>query len=348
MNIYSTSSKKSETYKVEIKGSPLWECALGIAAITNTSLLDSLERPLSYWNELKQSLSENLLLELEFVEKNNTWKALLQLLHESDFSSIGEFKDFIKHLSPKQLKYICIPFTGHDNQKLREKASQWDEEAILQLIELSQENAFFPAYIQFICHADSALLKQHLTDLIEAWFIEVIEPEIELINTILKTDISNKQSLQEKMHPEEFVEWATSGINYVPEPSVFKVLLIPHYIYRPWNLTADIEGCKVFYYPVSNESLSPSDKLMPSNFLVLKYKALGDEVRLKIIKILSGNNASLQEITDRLELGKSTIHHHLKILRSAQLVRIQDSKYALNSGAVKALTTDLELYLENK
>lgn len=38
---------------------------------------------------------------------------------------------------------------------------------------------------------------------------------------------------------------------------------------------------------------------------------------------------TLQEITERLQLGKSTVHHHLKLLRSAKLVDIHDGKYVL-------------------
>ena len=34
--------------------------------------------------------------------------------------------------------------------------------------------------------------------------------------------------MNKKMKPEEFVEWATGGVHYMPEPSVHHVLLIPN------------------------------------------------------------------------------------------------------------------------
>ena len=126
------------------------------------------------------------------------------------------------------------------------------------------------------------------------WFNEVISPELERITQILQTDYESKMKMKEKMSPEELVQWATGGINYLPEPSVYKVLLIPQYVYRPWTIEADIENTKVFYYPVANESLSPNDKYMPNIFLVLKHKALGDEIRLRIVKLLSKRDYSLQ------------------------------------------------------
>ena len=47
-----------------------------------------------------------------------------------------------------------------------------------------------------------------------------------------------------------------------------------------------------------------------------KHKALGDEARLRIVKMLFEKERTLQEITERLQLGKSTVHHHLKLLRA--------------------------------
>ena len=55
-----------------------------------------------------------------------------------------------------------------------------------------------------------------------------------------------------------------------------------------------------------------------------KHKALGDEARLRIVKMLFEKERTLQEITERLQLGKSTVHHHLKLLRAAKLVDIHD------------------------
>ncbi len=345
MDILSATSRKRETYKVEIKYAVLWEAALGIAAITNTKLLDSLEKPLDYWYETRAALPEELRAHLEYAEENNTWKALLQLLHEKDFATLEEFRLFIKELPENKLKCICIPFVGDSFQFERESAAKGNSEAINKLKEQTKDNPFFPDYITFICHAEVNYLKNHLIEVITGWYENVIKPNQDQLHKILQTDAEKKQKMKEKMESEAFVEWATAGVSYPPEPSVNKVLLIPHYIYRPWNIVADIENTKVFYYPVSNASVSPEDKYLPSSFLVLKHKALGDEVRLRIVKMLYERDRTLQEITEQLNMGKSTIHHHLKLLRSAQLVTIEDSVYVLKKKAVESLAKELDLYL---
>ncbi|SDK27530.1 ArsR/SmtB family transcription factor [Sediminibacillus albus] len=345
MEFVQTSSRKRETYQILIKYSLLWECALGIAAVTNTPLLSSLERTENDWRKLKQSLSGKMLDHLAEVEKNNTWNALLQLLHHKDFQSLSSFLQYIKDLAPEELKSICLPFLGDDLQDRVEAATKGEVYAIGELKAIVKDHSFFPSYIEFICMAESDYIKNHLVEVMSGWYETVIEPDADKLETILSTDYVSKTKMAKKMHPEEFVTWATGGINYLPEPSIHQVLLIPHFTYRPWNVEADLKGTKVFYYPVANQSLDPTDKDMPDNSLILKYKALGDELRLRMIKMLAEGGLSLQEITERLDMGKSTVHHHLKILKSARLISNKGTKYVLNGAILESLPIELSSYL---
>lgn len=217
--------------------------------------------------------------------------------------------------------------------------------AIHELMELTQEHQFFSTYIRFICDVDVQVLKSHLIAVMTGWYESVIQKEEEEILSILKRDYEAKSEMNKKMKPEEFVEWATGGVHYMPEPSVHHVLLIPQITYRPWNIEADVEDTKVFHYPVANESIHPEDPYEPNYFLVQKHKALGDEARLRIVKMLFEKERTLQEITERLQLGKSTVHHHLKLLRAAKLVDIHDGKYVLRKKAVQSLAKELDAFL---
>lgn len=345
MDILNTTSRQRESYRVQMKYSLLWECALGIAAITNKRLITTLEKTEVEWKRIRESFHKDMLEHLKFVEKHNTWKALLQLLYKQDFVDLSHFIRYVQELSASQLKYICIPYTGMQQQEIRRRAADGEEGAVEQLKEITSNNPFFPAYIEFICKADEQGLKEHLIAVMSGWYETVIEPESEKLISILKVDYETKEKMKGKMTAEEFVEWVTGGISYMPEPSVHDVLLIPQYTYRPWNIEADIEGTKVFHYPVANESIAPNDPYKPNYFLVQKYKALGDEARLRIVKLLFERDRTLQEITDNLDIGKSTIHHHLKILRAAKLVDIQGSKYMLKKKALQSLGKELDLFM---
>ncbi len=347
MDIIQATGRKRETYHVQLEYSLLWECAMGIAAVTNTPLLHTLEKPAEEWKRLKASLSEGMPEQLAFVEKHNTWKALLQLLHQEAFASLPAFLDYIGRLAPEELKSICLPYLGIEHQDPRKRAASGDRKAMQELQKLASGNPFFPAYIAFICKTDPAELKRHLTEVMSGWYGTVIEPEAEQLLAVLIRDSEAKRSMQQRMSPEELVEWATGGVAYSPEPSVRRVLLIPQIVYRPWTVEADIEGTKVFHYPVASDSIHPADKYLPDASLVLKHKALGDEIRLRIVKLLSEEDRSLQDLTDRLNIGKSTIHHHLKLLRAARLVDIRDAKYRLRTKAIDSLGQELADFLQH-
>ncbi|AJH22375.1 hypothetical protein S3E15_00281 [Bacillus mycoides] len=345
MEVFHVTSRKRETYNVQMKYSILFECALGIAAVTHKRLIDTLEKSQSEWEKIRQSLSVEMREHLQFVEENNTWKALLQLLYEGDFQDLSQFIANIDSLSEEDLKYICLPFLGEAYQAKRRLAASGEVSVIHELKELTHDHQFFSTYIEFVCHADVRELKTHLIAVMTGWYDSVVKKEAEEIVSILQRDYEAKNEMNKKMKPEEFVEWATGGVTYMPEPSVHHVLLIPQITYRPWNIEADIEDTKVFHYPVANESIHPEDPYEPSYFLVHKHKALGDEARLRIVKLLFEQERTLQEITERLQLGKSTVHHHLKLLRSAKLVDIQDGKYVLRKKAVQSLAKELDAFL---
>lgn len=68
------------------------------------------------------------------------------------------------------------------------------------------------------------------------------------------------------------------------------------------------------------------------------FKAIGDPVRLDILKLLSEGPKSVGEIVDSFDLAQPTISHHLGILKHAGLVATRKENrsiiYSLNSGCV--------------
>ncbi|WP_174615467.1 ArsR/SmtB family transcription factor [Virgibacillus ihumii] len=339
--------RKREKYTVEIKSSLLWESALGIAAITNKALTSTLDLSEKDQGLIYQSLTKDMKEQLEYVQTHNTWKTLLQILHQKDFEDLASFNKYVKSLSSRELKGIAIPFLGEEAEAFKNELSNGSEKALEELQYLTKDHTFFPTYLEFIHKVPIEKLKAHLIEVMSGWFKAIIEPYKGKLEPILLRDKALKEKMLNNFEPDQFVEWATDGVEYPVEPSVHKVLLIPHYIYRPWNVEADLEGVKVFYYAVANESISGESRLAPNKLLVQRYKALGDETRLKILKIIKENNVTLQALTTELELGKTTVHHHLKILKSARLVSQSSNGYGIVDKAIESLPAELKLYLES-
>jgi len=68
------------------------------------------------------------------------------------------------------------------------------------------------------------------------------------------------------------------------------------------------------------------------------FKAIGDPVRLDILKLLAGGPKSVGEIVNAFELSQPAISHHLGILRRAGLVHTKKENrsviYSLDSCCV--------------
>ncbi len=337
------------TYSIELTCSTLFEAALGIAAVTNPEIHPSLEKPLAYWNELHAALPPHMQRQLSYVQQHNTWKTLLQLLHQQDFADLPAFLSYIAALDPENLRYKALPFLGSSQQANRAKAAGGDGLAAETMIDSCREHKFFPAYIRFICQVDAEELREHLLAVMAGWYQTQIAPHREEIAAMLARDISHKRSMLARLSAEQFIEWATGGIEYPAEPDVTRVLLIPHYIYRPWNVQAAAEGTTIFYYPLADDSLAEDiDVYRPPLSLVQRHKALSDEHRLRLLKLLYEREHTLQELTDKLALSKSTVHHHLSMLRSAQLVTGDGTKYRCKLSSLELMHSDLQHYLQRR
>ncbi|CAG9613821.1 hypothetical protein BACCIP111899_03040 [Bacillus rhizoplanae] len=334
-----------ETYSVQIKHSILFEMGLGIAAYTYYDFHHTFEKPIDYWKDIEKKLSAIVQEELHYTHKHNTWFALLQLLHSRSFNPLESFFHFLDELTEEELRWRCLPYIGLQHEDNRRKVSRKEKTAIASFIKACQHHKFFPTYIKHISSIDTSVLKRHLKIISEGWYETVIQPNYIEFTSMLERDAQQKRALQSTYPPEELVKYIT-GSTYQPEPSIHQVILIPQYVYRPWNVETTLPGIKVFYYPISDDNVSlVEDPYSPPSTLVHSYKALGDETRLKIIKLLTERDHSLQELTEKLKIPKTTLHHHLSLLRAARIINGKGSRYYIQLDHLTSLQEKLQRFL---
>ena len=163
------------------------------------------------------------------------------------------------------------------------------------------------------------------------------EPELADRMAILERSAEEKRAMARRMSPADLVEEATGGVALEIGPQVAGILLIPSIAIRPWALLCEHEGTRIVCYSVTDEVLN-ADPEAPPAYLVDLFKALGDERRLSMLKLISQGNTTLRELTDHTGLAKSTAHHHIGALRRAGLIRVvvtdDDNYYQLRSTNV--------------
>ena len=121
------------------------------------------------------------------------------------------------------------------------------------------------------------------------------------------------------------IEDVTNGLDFEIPLGVTRVILMPSVVLKPLSLIDQFRDTLLVFYAVADEFID-SDPEAPPSWMVRTYKALSDERRLRILRRLSEGETTLDELTELLGLSKSTVHHHISVLRAAGLVRVHLSK----------------------
>jgi DNA-binding transcriptional ArsR family regulator len=147
----------------------------------------------------------------------------------------------------------------------------------------------------------------------------------------------------------DLIESITNGIAYDIPQGVRRVVFIPSVSLRPWTLITDHDDALLVCYPVAEEHLVMDPDAPPSALLAV-YKALGDDKRMRLLRRLSEGPATLAELTEHVGMAKSTVFHHMAVLRAAGLVRVlfadgQVSTYGLRLDSIPDHASLLTHYL---
>lgn len=194
---------------------------------------------------------------------------------------------------------------------------------------------------------DAEGARRLVLDLVRRWHDEVFAARWPEIAPVLERDVEEKRRQAGHHSLAEVFEEATNGGEYVPEAGVGRILLIPTYLGRPWVTPNRQRDALVVIYPVDDAALAASPEEAGRQRVLRLARALSDDTRLRALRLLAGSSHSLQELADELGVRKSTMHHHVAVLRSAGLLRIRlgEKRYSLRTASLSNLSGLLGDYL---
>ena len=277
---------------------------------------------------------------------------LLGVAHELDGARTTEaLISRLRQLGSAELRTLLMRSSGikaskgHD-QAMIDRAAKGDIEAVRELFTgLKHHEA-----LQNLLERDPETMLDEVISVLER-FTSAVEPLIERCQPVIQRDAANTRAMAKTMRPERLVEKATNGITFEMQPQVGGVLLLPSVIVRPWVVIAEHGMLRIFAYGVSDEVLAADDDAPPA-FLVDTFKALADENRLRMLGVLAEGDMGLKELAQRVDVAKSTAHHHLRALRSAGLVRVivseDDKRYSLRRDSIHESGLLLESFLTSR
>lgn len=336
---------------VEVSHGVVYELLLRLFVAT----ADPQDSTFDMHDELQRRIAESsttLQRDLAALERSSeVWLGLLSLAYKSGFTAdIDAFLAHLGELTPQALRRHLLDFAwikdaDQVDPDLLADAAAGDAAAVATLAEneLAKDKH---AGLRYVLAMDPARSQSTLIDVLRHFTAEVFDEREELAE-LLALDAEEKATLATSMEATELVERATNGVTVDISPDLEGVILVPSASVSPWVIISAVNGKHVFCYSIS-QSLTEGDADAPPPWLVDYYKALGDEKRLRILGILAEGPTSLTELAQRIEVAKSTVHHHLGLLRAAGLIRVtlgRDKAYSLRNDVVPQASCFLESYI---
>lgn len=271
------------------------------------------------------------------VDLEDSWSLYLGLIGIAYDRDLGDdmagFIEVLRSADPMELRRAIL-LAAHpvsDDPALLDAATTGDPSAVDSV--LGEHHAGLRAFL-----LEEPVTSAHrLIDVIERFHDQGMRLELASIGPMLARDAGEKRAIAKTLPAEMFVERATKGVTFEPGPGVRGVVLIPSVVIRPWTLMVEHRSIRIFVYAVDEEVIN-ADPTAPPSYLVELYKALGDERRLRLLAELWVGEQDLKSLTEKLDLAKSTVHHHLRTLRTAGLVRVivrdEDKVYGIRKEAL--------------
>ena len=308
-----------------------------------------------WFDNLAEGMSDKTRDDLASLGSGDVWIGLVALLPEAGLGgSVSDFIDFVNEYDPVDLRFRmsqCYDMFDDRYQDLIADAAEGKKGAAAKFLALEQFDK--PQMLRWARTLDVLLgmtpqeTKDQIVGILSSFQDEVFAPYEKEFRHNLESDFESKRAMTRRLSPERVIEIATSGITLSGEHTSSPIVLMPSMVARPWVVVSAGPDFNVYAYSVSDENLD-MDPDAPPPWLVKTYKALGDERRLRILRRLGDSDASLAELAKDSDIAKSTLHHHLMLLRAAGLigVHIGDTKrYSLRRDTMSEAAASLEYYL---
>jgi DNA-binding transcriptional ArsR family regulator len=348
---------------IEIDGAISYEVVLTMwNLVSSKKYTNSFDLGTKWFTEVQDATPEDLKEEIvRFGGSNCTiWLSLLGLIsvapHPHDPDSVF---NWIGELNPQRLRRWILGYLGEQaaletNQgppapSLIEQAALGDIDSVREIIGSSMDPDGIDQVVAMF-EMDPIEMRDRMATALRRFRSEVFSKYEDEFGKAIAAAAAARRSVATRDSAKDVIEEVTNGLDYEIPLGVSRVILVPSMIVRPLSLIDQHRDTLIVCYGLADEFINLNPEAPPS-WMVRFYKALSDEKRLRILRRLSEGDTSLDELTELLDLSKSTVHHHITILRGAGLVRVSigstkaESKYGLRPQAIEDASASLEGYM---
>lgn len=343
---------------LQVDTSPAYELLLSLAVWSDVDAHPTYEVGAGWFDAIRTQAPPDLLEAIEAFSPHcdMIWAHLISLAYECPSPrDVPAFLAYLKTLDPMEIRlrllgYYVRYFRRATPPDVIAAAAAGDHHAQQRFLQTSYPgDTAWQAALTSLLPLTPAETSSRLMAILERWYAEVFRAQESRLLPILERDAEATRLLAATLSVERLIETVTNGWEYVPEPAIRHVLLIPSVVIRPIIHNFDHHEVKIICYSVSDVSMTEAGD-MPSPRLLRLLKALGDKLRLRVLKRLSTGQYTLQQLAKHFGVSKTLMHHHLIILRSAGLVQMRGGTqkvYSLRHDTIAAVGPLLSKYLED-
>jgi hypothetical protein len=282
----------------------------------------------------------------------------LRLLNvAADLAPPGRADSLIDTMAALEPAEVRLTLLGYYSRRTRRQAAaslildaaSGNRAAANELIEAASDGPACERALGGILGRSDEEVSALLIGILRDWYESVFRNLFAEIRPVLERETERLRGRARELPLDAFLTEASNGAEVVRAPGVDEFVLFPTWVLRPGNLTYE-HGASLLVgvaVPPEHVSIDPEE---PPDRLVRLASALGDERRLRILRRLTTGSYSLHDLSRHFGLPKTTLLHHLGILRSAGIVKNgtgagATGKYSLRSGTPSELHRLLEVYL---
>lgn len=341
---------------VSVEVSPAYELLQSIVVmLTEHQAADTYEIGAEWVAEVRDRAGEDLIHELEeaSLEDADTFVHLVGLVHDTPAPrDVDAFLAHLRDTDADEIRLHLVQFYARETRRMTpptviRAAVGGDRDARAEFLRTSYpEWEPWTSYLARVLDVDGETFKSRLVRVLEAWAERVWKPESLTVMPILERDADAKRALLRELPIDRFITTATNGVEFPPRPGIDRVVMVPSFVNRPLVTYYEFGETMIIVYPVADESVT-ADSDAPPIRLVRLSKALGDEKRLRILRALAEGEKTLVELADMFGVAKTTMHHHMIVLRSAGLISVGvgSKRYRLRTETVPDVGALLSGYL---
>jgi len=340
---------------IRITARPAYELLLSLVAFSTPSRVDSYAIGPQWFADVDARLDDAL--RERIARLTNACEHVLVRLFDVAIdlpptASAEEFVAAVEALEPGRLRLTLLGYYARRTRRRVDpavilSAARGDPTAARMLIE---DNSDGPecerALATVLGLSDEAAVKLVVTTLRD-WRDRVFDDLWKEIGPILDREVERLRGRSKELALDAFLAEATNGADVVPPADIDELEVFPTWVLRPWNVFWE-RGATMVVGVAALPDDRAADPDAPPQRLVQLARALGDDRRLRVLRRLTTGSYTLQELSEHFGIPKTTLLHHLVMLRSVGIVRVgpgTSGRYSLRAGMPVELHRLLDGYL---